>query len=367
MKEFGGQAFLPAAALRGGALWDRPSACPRRLKAGGSLKGCPPSMLLLLALCGCGRYDDFTLPGAGHAQRVTFTWKAEPAPVLGPGEPGAWDAVDVLNPSIVQHDRVYYNFYSGFDGKTWHTGLATSPDGIAWTRAGKVLSPDPATWEGDYIAANGSALRVGSEFLYWYQAGRPPRIGLSRSANARNWAKSPAPVLDLGPRGSWDERGVADPYVIRLEDEFYMYYLGQDRARRQRLGVAWSDDGVHWTKLRSNPILELGPMGAFDEEGLGEPAVWASHGSYWMLYTGRDRAENRRLGLAQSDDGVHWRRMPAVFTGDQAWDSKVVCDPHVEAQAGRIRVWFGGGDVASPDERLHGRIGVATLTPAQIQ
>jgi hypothetical protein len=30
---------------------------------------------------------------------------------------------------------------------------------------------------------------------------------------------------------------------------------------------------------------------------------------------------------------------------------------------GVIRVWFGGGDVASPDENLHGKIGVAILRP----
>ena len=28
-----------------------------------------------------------------------------------------------------------------------------------------------------------------------------------------------------------------------------------------------------------------------------------------------------------------------------------------------IRVWFGGGDVASPDENLHGQIGIAKLVP----
>ena len=94
-----------------------------------------------------------------------------------------------------------------------------------------------------------------------------------------------------------------------------MYYLGQDRARRQRLGVARSRDGVHWEKLRSNPVLELGGPGAFDENGLGEPAVWQSHGFYWMLYTGRDDRENRRLGLARSTDGVRWKKLPAVFAG----------------------------------------------------
>src|SRR5207249_10820227 len=136
---------------------------------------------------------------------------------------------------------------------------------------------------------------------------------------------------------------------------------GQDRARRQRLGVARSRDGVMWEKLRSNPVLGLGEALAFDEEGLGEPAVWISSGSYWMLYTGRDRAENRRLGLARSTDGVHWRKLPAVFSGSQPWDSKVICDPTVEVRDDEIRVWFGGGDIARPDENLHGQIGFGTL------
>jgi hypothetical protein len=55
-----------------------------------------------------------------------------------------------------------------------------------------------------------------------------------------------------------------------------------------------------------------------------------------------------------------------VFSGDQPWDSKVVCDPTVEVAAGVIRVWFGGGDVASPDENLHGQIGFAILRPARV-
>ena len=49
-----------------------------------------------------------------------------------PGAPGEWDAVDVLNPSVLRQGDAYYNFYSGYDGQTWHTGLAVSPDGIAW-------------------------------------------------------------------------------------------------------------------------------------------------------------------------------------------------------------------------------------------
>jgi predicted GH43/DUF377 family glycosyl hydrolase len=169
-------------------------------------------------------------------------------------------------------------------------------------------------------------------------------------------------VLGPGPYRSWDERGVADPYVIRAGGEYYLFYLGMDRARRQRLGVAASHDGVRWDKLRANPILELGEYGAFDENGLGEPAVWASHGYYWMLYTGRDRAEVRRLGLARSRDGVRWEKVPQEFAGSEAWDSKVVCDPTVIVNRDRVTVWFGGGDVARPDQNIHGQIGMGMLT-----
>jgi predicted GH43/DUF377 family glycosyl hydrolase len=168
-------------------------------------------------------------------------------------------------------------------------------------------------------------------------------------------------VLKTGPRGSWDERGVADPYVIERNGEFYMYYLGMDRARRQRLGLARSSDGVDWEKLISNPIMELGASGAFDEVGLGEPAVWSYGGAYWMLYTGRARGERRRIGLAESTDGIHWARQALVIEGTRDWDREVVCDPTVEVLPDGVRVWFGGGDVARPDQGLHGQIGVGML------
>jgi len=315
-------------------------------------------------LVSCGRYSEFTLPPlAPISGEPAVRWEPLPDPVLGRGAPGEWDAVDVLNPSVVRHEGLYYNLYSGFDGRRWHTGLATSPDGLVWTKQGKVLSPAADTWEGDSIAANGTLAVIDGEFLYWYQAGDPPRIGLARSRDARSWEKLPRPVLETGPRGSWDERGVADPYVIRLGERFYMYFLGQDRARRQRLGVAVSEDGRSWRKLRSNPILELGERGAFDENGLGEPAVWVSGGRYWMLYTGRDRREHRRIGLAVSSDGIRWRRLPpgTVLAGSRPWNAKVVCDPTVEVAGSGVRVWFGGGDVAHPAENIHGQIGLGML------
>jgi hypothetical protein len=327
-----------------------------------------------IALAGCNRYADFTLPSlAGGDPNLTFAFDERPEPVLS-------DGVDALNPSVVRFTGLT-NLYSVFDGKTWSTALAVSNGDSQWQSQGVVVSPGSRTWEADYIAANGSALEHRGALWYWYQAG--PRngesIGLARMDSQQPisdvglpvpdthpiFQKLGNPVLAPGPFKSWDERAVADPYVIRVEPYFYMYYLGHDRAQppRQRIGVARSRDGILWEKLRSNPILSPGPPGSFDEAGDGEPAVWSSHGYYWMLFTGRDFSERRRLGLARSTDGIHWKKLPAIFTGASAWDSKVICDPTVLIESGQIHVWFGGGDVASPDENLHGKIGYATLRP----
>lgn len=319
-----------------------------------------------LLLAGCTKYADFTLPELkAQAGVVSWTWQPNAQPVLGRGPAGEFDAVDTLNPSVVREaSGELLNLFSGYDGRVWHTGVAVSRDGVQWVRKGRVLSPDASTWEGDYIAANGTALVDGSRLLYWYQAGRIPRIGLAVSNDGgATWIRHSDPVLPLGPRASWDERGVADPYVVRVGDSMYMYYLGQDRAQQQRIGLARSADGVHWEKLRSNPVLGLGEPGAFDETGLGEPAVWQEQGSYWMLYTARDPKEYRRIGLARSQDGIRWERVSAkpVIAGVERWNSAVVCDPSVLLTSEGARVWFGGGDRPEPAENLHGQIGYGLL------
>jgi predicted GH43/DUF377 family glycosyl hydrolase len=315
-------------------------------------------------LCGCSRYADFTLPAPeASGPKGPFTWSASPEPVIRLlDRSGAANGItDVLNPSVVRFHGEYLNLYSEYDGRTWHTALAHSADGVQWDKRGRVLSP--TGWEGAAMAANGSAMAVGDEILYWYEAGDPVQIALARSKDGVSWSKQGAPVVERGPLGSFDESAVADPYVIQIAGEFYLFYLGQDRARRQRLGVARSRDGVKWEKLQSNPILEMGAVGAFDENGLGEPAVWSSGGWYWMLYTGRDRSEHRRIGLAKSSDGVHWARETDFkpISGDQPWNAAVMCDPTVEVLNDQIRVWFGGGDVPRPDQNLHGQIGLGFL------
>jgi predicted GH43/DUF377 family glycosyl hydrolase len=296
-----------------------------------------------LALTACGRYADFKLPTTAGPTVAWPTFVENPDPVLPRG-----NATDVLNPSVVEVNGKLYNYYSEYDGKVWHTALATSSDGLIWNKQGRILSPP----KGDYIAANGAAAYVNNQQYYWYVSGPESHPQISFSGQV---------VLTTGPRGSFDEMAVADPYVIRIGGTWYMYYLGQDRARRQQIGLARSEDGSHWDKLRTNPVLAMSNPGGMDDRGLGEPAVWQEKGWYWMLFTGRDAQEIRSLGIARSTDGVNWTRSAQIFYGTRPWDIRVICDPTVLVKDAKTRVWFGGGDVASPDQNLHGQIGSAEL------
>ena len=234
-------------------------------------------------------------------------------PVLEAG--GGWDSLDVLNPSVVAFHGLLYNYYSGWDGNTWRTGLAVSENGTEWEKEDHyLLDTRNDFWDNSYIAANGSAVCVDDRIYYYYQSldasdGRS-KIGLAVSSDGRRFEeRTDVPVLEPGRDKAWDSHAVADPYVIAFGGQYYMYYLGTDNVGVQRLGAAVSKDGLHWTKYQRNPVLDIGARGTFDENGLGEPSVIYKAPYFFMLYTGRNNKEQRNIGIAVSRDGVNFKKL----------------------------------------------------------
>ncbi len=88
----------------------------------------------------------------GHAVSANlFHWQQLP-PVL-PARPEAWDRDHVWAPSLVQHDGVWYLFYTGVTNgppqyNWWQrTGIATSTDLFQWNRLeAPVMSPADVPW-----------------------------------------------------------------------------------------------------------------------------------------------------------------------------------------------------------------------------
>ena len=187
-------------------------------------------------------------------------------------------------------------------------------------------------------------------------------VGLAISSDGKSFdIRTKESVLKVGSAGEWDCNGVADPYVISFGGNLYMYYLGMDELNVQRLGVAMSKDGQNWIKSENNPIMDVGVMGSFDENGLGEPSVIYKAPYFYMLYTGRNAIEQRNIGVAISSDGVNWKKLSydGMFNlFDNSWDNQVICDTTIlENENGNYTVWYGGGNVAAPAENLNGKIG----------
>ena len=69
-------------------------------------------------------------------------------------------------------------------------------------------------------------------------------------------------ALQPGPPGSWDDLATWTGSVIEHDGRWHMLYTGINRSDDglvQRIGLAVSDDLIHWEKHPSNPVLEADP------------------------------------------------------------------------------------------------------------
>jgi predicted GH43/DUF377 family glycosyl hydrolase len=300
----------------------------------------------------------------------------EPAPVMGRGAPGTWDDTDALNPSVIEFQGKLLNYYSGYNGTTWQTGLASSTDnGLTWTKL-----PAPVIglgqWTTNYIAANGSSIVVNGQMYHYFQgkgAAENQQIGLAISNDGQSFNMLPTPVLPIGAPGSVDAENTADPYVIKVGAEYWMYYFAVSRVANPtpnkiynfNIALATSKDGMTWQK-NPTPMLGTGAPGDFDSDAVGEPAVIYAAPFYYMLYVGTNSVTQRNIGWAVSSDGIKWTKKGALIPDSmrQSWDSQAIADPSIMATGnndGTYYVWFGGGNQRQGDQNLNGQIGRFTI------
>ncbi|MFW5738904.1 MAG: hypothetical protein ACOC1F_00915, partial [Myxococcota bacterium] len=63
-----------------------------------------------------------------------IAWTMVAQGVVGPGEPGSFDSLSVLYPSVSYDNGLFTMFYTGFDGQTHAIGRASSLDGLTWDK-----------------------------------------------------------------------------------------------------------------------------------------------------------------------------------------------------------------------------------------
>jgi hypothetical protein len=245
-------------------------------------------------------------------------------PILDIGASGDWDGVSVFGSSVLfdgddpDPAHRYKMWYSGSNSsRHYRIGYATSPDGIAWERhpANPVLDTGPRSWDGARVSCPTVILDTtdpdpARRYKMWYHGynGSRWRIGYATSADGIVWHKHSANPVITGSGGAWESSHTFSPAVILDSTDpdpnhrYKMWYSGDSGSNgNNRIGYATSPDGIVWTKHPANPVLDLGPSGAWDDNYAHVPAVLFDGKEYEMWYCGTaDNDPSTRIGYAIS-------------------------------------------------------------------
>jgi predicted GH43/DUF377 family glycosyl hydrolase len=160
-----------------------------------------------------------TAIGRATAPSPSGPWTREEEPVLTLGSFKEWDQPSIDIHSIIATEEGYVLYYAGGDLASLNgggIGMATSPDGIHWTKY-----DDPTTTESPYAESD--------------------------------------PVLQHG-LADWDMDFLGGGSARQTADGWEIFYFGKgqlegEAERVTSIGYATSDDGIHWTEYEGNPIL----------------------------------------------------------------------------------------------------------------
>ena len=212
-----------------------------------------------------------------------------------------------------------------------------------------VLQPTPGSWDRDGLETVSVLKLGGRYRMWYYgrpcdrpadEKGRVRCIGMATSDDGIRWTKHPAPVLR--PTQAWErpylrwyvedgariqawDGGVEEPAVIwdAASGLFRMWYAGftlrevtlveggrpiRKRTRLYQIGHATSPDGARWTKHPDNPVFR--PLLGQHDSGWESPVTVShthvmadpAHGYHLFYFSGYS------LGHAYSPDGIRWER-----------------------------------------------------------
>lgn len=170
-----------------------------------------------------------------------------------------------------------------------------------------------------------------------------------------------------GKTVSWNEKNVLNPAALVKDGKVYLLYRSQDSAMTSRLGLAVSEDGLHFTKM-PEPVLFPAEDSMKKYEwtgGVEDPRIVENEtGDYILTYTSYD-GKTARLCLATSKDLQHWTKQGLVLNSEKYKDTWSKSGAIVaEKRGNRIvavkingRYWMYFGDtnlfMATSDDCIH--------------
>jgi hypothetical protein len=245
----------------------------------------------------------------------------------------------------------YMMWYSGADdGGTRRIHLATSTDGVSFTKQGVVLQESghahmpSVIWD---AAAGTSGL-----WKMWYSfSNSVAAIAYATSPDGVTWTKYGQVFGPNSVPDSWDYTSVRDPDVIYDADEnlYKMWYWGNNDTTDPGnygivgCGYATSPDGINWTRVAQ---ISTNSELLYNE-------VLKIRDVYYMWYN-----QGPNIGYAVSLDGIYWERSidPVFTTKSGTWEAQYLQAPSAvyDAASGKLTLYYNACASYSPEQNSIG-------------
>ncbi len=221
------------------------------------------------------------------------------APALDLGDPMTFDQDGVVPCAIVKRGERLFLYYAGYllcEKVRFQAfgGLAVSEDeGKTFNRHAKypVLGP---TEEATLFRALHSIMPEGGKWRVWYGAGSRFEQGKTKTLPVYNirymestdgitFPREGSVAIDI----SGEEHRVGRPYVVKIANNYIMFFGSGSEQSPYTLMYATSPDGISWTRQGAIDGLDLSPSG-WDSQMMAYPAVLTARGQTYMFYNGNE-------------------------------------------------------------------------------
>ncbi len=188
-------------------------------------------------------------------------------------------------------------------------------------------------------------VRRGDEYLLFYaggnkNGGRKICLAIAPVSDITRW-KRLGPLFDNGQPGAFDSVWCVLPCVHKFGDKWHLYYTGRDDQKGLGLqcfwgmGLATSDDLIHWTRYSTDPVLRGDDFPQFPTNKAiagGGPIIEVQDSAgkklyrmYYTLPTGTPSPDTRI-------DQAKWAVIAHSYDGIKWFDKRIILGPRSEVE-----------------------------------
>ena len=224
--------------------------------------------------------------------------------------------------------------------------IVESIDGIHWENRHTILSGQTDQW--DDVVNRGCVVKLKDKYLLWYtgQHNNTSAIGLAISDDGIHYERySKNPVLSATE--IFEGQSIMNPCVIWNDGEhkFQMWYAAGENYEPDVICYAESKDSFNWKK-HPHPVLTAYNSHIWEQDKVGGcDVVLNEDGTFVMYYIGYQNVDVARVCYATSQDGIQWSRTDnnlLIAPSKDSWDADAIYKPTVLQLGNQLMMWYNG-------------------------